>query len=109
MSLEAAAALMCKLGCLTVLVQSNALANVPTDLKGKYHHSWFQIKQLQSLIYLENRTLSIELGIQRMHVVPEKAKHDGQYLVESQSESNSALCLAGATKKSNQIRSNFFS
>lgn len=32
MSLEAAAALMCKLGCLTVLVQSRALANVPTDL-----------------------------------------------------------------------------
>lgn len=32
-SLDAAAALMCKLGCLTVLVQSNALANVPTDLK----------------------------------------------------------------------------
>lgn len=32
-SLDAAAALMCKLGCLTVLVQSNALAKVPTDLK----------------------------------------------------------------------------
>ena len=33
MSLEAAAALMWRLGCLTVLVQSKALAKVPTDLK----------------------------------------------------------------------------
>lgn len=33
MSLEAAAALMCKLGCLTELLQSSARANVPTDLK----------------------------------------------------------------------------
>ena len=33
MSREAAAALMCKLGCLTELLQSRALANVPTDLK----------------------------------------------------------------------------
>lgn len=33
MSLEAAAALMCKLGCLTELLQSRARANVPTDLK----------------------------------------------------------------------------
>lgn len=32
-SREAAAALMCKLGCLTELEQSSALANVPTDLK----------------------------------------------------------------------------
>lgn len=34
-SLEAAAALMWRLGCLTVLVQSKALAKVPTDLKPK--------------------------------------------------------------------------
>lgn len=33
MSREAAAALMCKLGCLTELLQSSARANVPTDLK----------------------------------------------------------------------------
>lgn len=32
-SREAAAALMCKLGCFTELEQSSALANVPTDLK----------------------------------------------------------------------------
>lgn len=32
MSREAAAALICKLGCLTELLQSRALANVPTDL-----------------------------------------------------------------------------
>lgn len=32
MSREAAAALMCKLGCLTELLQSSARANVPTDL-----------------------------------------------------------------------------
>jgi len=31
-SLDAAAALMCKLGCFTELLQSRALANVPTDL-----------------------------------------------------------------------------
>lgn len=31
-SLEAAAALMCRLGCRTELLQSKALANVPTDL-----------------------------------------------------------------------------
>lgn len=31
-SREAAAALMCKLGCLTELLQSNARANVPTAL-----------------------------------------------------------------------------
>ena len=35
MSLEAAAALICKLGCRTVLVQSKALAKVPTDLRNK--------------------------------------------------------------------------
>jgi len=35
MSLEAAAALMCRLGCLTVLVQSKARENVPTDLLTK--------------------------------------------------------------------------
>lgn len=35
MSLEAAAALMCKLGCLTELLQSKALANVPTALSWK--------------------------------------------------------------------------
>jgi len=33
MSREAAAALMCKLGCLTELLQSNARANVPTALQ----------------------------------------------------------------------------
>lgn len=33
MSREAAAALMCKLGCLIELLQSNALANVPTALQ----------------------------------------------------------------------------
>ena len=38
MSLEAAAALMWRLGCLTVLVQSKALAKVPTDLK--YTHQY---------------------------------------------------------------------
>lgn len=32
MSLDAAAALMCRLGWRTVLVQSKARANVPTDL-----------------------------------------------------------------------------
>lgn len=32
MSLEAAAALMCKLGCLMELLQSSALAKVPTEL-----------------------------------------------------------------------------
>ena len=32
-SLLAAAALICRLGCLTVLVQSSARANVPTDLE----------------------------------------------------------------------------
>lgn len=35
MSLEAAAALICKLGCLTELEQSSALAKVPTDLNLK--------------------------------------------------------------------------
>lgn len=35
MSLEAAAALMCRLGCRTELLQSRARANVPTDLKGR--------------------------------------------------------------------------
>lgn len=33
MSLEAAAALMCREGCLTELEQSSARANVPTDLQ----------------------------------------------------------------------------
>ena len=32
-SRDAAAALMCKLGCFTELLQSRALANVPTDLQ----------------------------------------------------------------------------
>lgn len=32
-SLDAAAALIWRLGCLTELLQSKALANVPTDLK----------------------------------------------------------------------------
>lgn len=35
MSLEAAAALMCRLGCRTELLQSRARANVPTDLQGR--------------------------------------------------------------------------
>lgn len=33
MSREAAAALVCRLGCLTELLQSSALANVPTALQ----------------------------------------------------------------------------
>lgn len=33
MSRDAAAALICRLGCFTELEQSKALANVPTDLK----------------------------------------------------------------------------
>lgn len=44
MSREAAAALMCKLGCLTELLQSSARANVPTALRERkeshcYRHS----------------------------------------------------------------------
>lgn len=35
MSLEAAAALMWRLGCRTELLQSNARANVPTELQDK--------------------------------------------------------------------------
>lgn len=34
-SLEAAAALICRLGCFTELEQSNARAKVPTDLESK--------------------------------------------------------------------------
>lgn len=37
-SREAAAALMCKLGCLTELLQSRARAKVPTALKEKGKH-----------------------------------------------------------------------
>ena len=38
MSREAAAALMCKLGCLTELLQSRARANVPTALQRHDYH-----------------------------------------------------------------------
>lgn len=44
MSLDAAAALMCKLGCLTELLQSRARANVPTDLKEIKHSINFAYK-----------------------------------------------------------------
>lgn len=37
-SREAAAALMCKLGCLTELLQSRARAKVPTALKEEEKH-----------------------------------------------------------------------
>lgn len=49
MSREAAAALICKLGCLTELLQSRARANVPTalDKRGKV--------KAQLFFYLERK------------------------------------------------------
>lgn len=43
MSREAAAALICKLGCLIELLQSNALANVPTALKENTYNNEIMI------------------------------------------------------------------
>ena len=37
-SRDAAAALVCRLGCFTELLQSRARANVPTDLHRGEHH-----------------------------------------------------------------------
>lgn len=60
MSREAAAALMCKLGCLTELLQSKARANVPTALGGKKRK---RMVKLNSHIYVKDDLSAHKLKI----------------------------------------------
>lgn len=60
MSLDAAAALMCKLGCFTELLQSRALANVPTDLQSKHEPILIQFLSTASLNQLNMHVTTSE-------------------------------------------------
>ena len=72
MSLEAAAALICKLGCFTELLQSSALAKVPTDLQRNriLSHKMFLLTIIHG-----GTTLAAQVGAVNKRLLPTSVTH----------------------------------